>query len=259
MAEDSWDAVTYKATIDGQFTDDTFGYVTVSSGYKSGGFQNNPLSPEAVLDSFEPEKATNFELGLKTQMFDDKLRLNSAVFYQPHEDMQLRQMVGTISQTVNAGEAEIKGAEINASLTLFDDFDLGLNYSYIDARFEKYMDNGNDRSGNRVSGTPKNSLSLTARYNMDSPFGLGGYMYLAGNVTYKDKIYLDSSNLPPEILYSTTLVDSTLVYNLDNWEVSLWVKNLTDEDYKTHYAQVYNSYATYGAPRRVGVSASYTF
>ncbi|NQY89235.1 MAG: TonB-dependent receptor [Colwellia sp.] len=258
-AENEWSAFTYKVTVDGKLSSDTFGYATVSTGYKSGGFQNNPLSPEQALDSFDPENATNFELGIKTDIFDDKLRLNAAIFYQKLEDMQRRTVEGTISKTENSGRADMKGLELDTHYYATDNLVFDVKYTYLDAKFVDYIDGNKDYSGNYVSGAPKNSVSISAIYDIENPFNYDGNLNFTVNYNFKDKTFLDDKNAPPEILDKRSLVDARLVYSLSDWEVSIWIKNLTDEEYKTHYAQIYNSYATYGAPRTFGLSASWYY
>ena len=96
-------------------------------------------------------------------------------------------------------------------------------------------------------------------YDIENPFNYDGNLNFTMNYNFKDKTFLDDKNTPPEILDKRSLIDARLVYSLLDWEVAIWVKNLTDEEYKTHYAQVYNSYATYGAPRTFGLSASWYY
>jgi iron complex outermembrane recepter protein len=255
--KDTWDAFTYKITLDGDFSEDTFGYATVSTGYKSGGFQNNPLTPEQAVDSFNPERATNYEVGVKTHSFGDKLQLNAALFYMKQKDLQVHQLDGTISLTQNAGEASVKGLELETKFHATSSLTFDLKYNYLNAKFDEFIDRGINYSGNKLRMTPKNSFTLSAMYNWDNPFSSGGYLQLNGDINFKDKRFLDNSNQPPEILDETSVVNLQLMYSLENYQLSFWAKNITNESYKTHYAQVYNSYATYGAPRTFGVSASW--
>jgi iron complex outermembrane receptor protein len=99
-----------------RFTDGLMGYATYSKGYKSGGFTQRIFPPEPSLPSFNPEYVDSYEVGLKWDGWDDKLRVNFAGFFNDYTDLQL--LVADPTRVgpfvTNAGDAEIKGFELEA-------------------------------------------------------------------------------------------------------------------------------------------------
>ena len=107
-----------------QWTEDLLTYFTYSEGFKSGGFTQRIFPPEPSLPDFDPEFVTSFELGFKYTGFDDKLRLNVAGYFTDYTDLQL--LVADPSRVgpfvTNAGDAEIKGIEIETIINPFENF-----------------------------------------------------------------------------------------------------------------------------------------
>ncbi|NQY89691.1 MAG: TonB-dependent receptor [Colwellia sp.] len=259
-ASDDWDAFTWKLTLDAQFDPDLFGYATVSTGYKAGGFQDGPLTAEDAAISFDPEHITNVELGLKAELLDGSMRLNSSVFLMVQKDLQVRKLEGTVVTTTNAGEAEIKGLELEVMLLPIDELSLGLKYTYLDAVFIDFFDGQNDYSGNRLSRTPEHSFVLNIAYDIESPFGMNGLLSLESDYSWNDSRFEDNSNEAPEVIAAYGLLDARIVYDFDNWQFSAWAKNITDEEFETHYIKFGNSsYITFGQSRTVGVTANWRF
>src|SRR3546814_7607847 len=83
------DEFTPSATLDVRITPDVLGYFTFSRGFKSGGFTQRVFPPEPEAPSFAPEFARLFEVGLKTELFDRRLRLNIAAFDTKYTDLQI--------------------------------------------------------------------------------------------------------------------------------------------------------------------------
>ncbi|TQV68147.1 TonB-dependent receptor [Exilibacterium tricleocarpae] len=259
-ASDDWDAVTWRATLDAQFTEDLFGYATVSTGYKAGGFQSGPLTQEEARDSFDPEFVTNYEIGLKSELLDGRLRLNATTFFMQQEDLQVRQVEGTRNVTQNAGEAEIRGVELEALALLLGNFSADLKYTYLDAEFTEFVDDGDDFSGNSLSRAPEHSVTVNLAYTIENPFGAGGEMSLESDYAWNDDRFEDNSNEPPEIIDDYGLLDARIVYELANWQLSIWGKNLEDKEYETHYVNFgSNSFVVFGEPRTFGVTMTWNF
>ncbi len=131
-----------------ELTDDVSTYARVATGYRSGGF--NPrtgidLSTDptpASLDPFDEETLITYELGVKSQFWDNRITFNTAVFLSDYEDIQIDQFQagsgGASSVTINAGNAEIWGAEAELTLELTDNLSAYANYGYLDPKFEEY-------------------------------------------------------------------------------------------------------------------------
>ena len=102
-------------TIDHRLTEDSMVYFLLASGNKPGGF-NNTVAIEAGLPTFDEEEVTSFELGSKNVVADGQLVANLAMYFNQINGYQLTQNAragaNTTSATVNAGDADIFGAEI---------------------------------------------------------------------------------------------------------------------------------------------------
>jgi iron complex outermembrane receptor protein len=136
--EDVWRHVDWQGTASFQFTDAIMGYTRVATGYKSGGF--NPRS--GLEEAFDEEEVITYELGAKTELFDDRVQLNAAVFYSDYDDLQIDQFIagagGAASLTVNAGKANILGFEIEALAQLTDHISGYVNYGWLDMEYDEY-------------------------------------------------------------------------------------------------------------------------
>ena len=76
-----------------QWTEGVMSYIRISNSYKAGGFNARQTSP-AVSLNFSPEKATAYEIGLKSEWLDHKLRANAAAFYTDYQNLQVNQYTG---------------------------------------------------------------------------------------------------------------------------------------------------------------------
>lgn len=170
-------------SVDYQITPRTMVYAKASRGYKSGGFNFNGTNPEKL--TFEPEYATTYEAGAKTDFHLGTMpvRLNAAYYYSDYKDIQKSGATtailadGTISggsAIINAGAAHIQGVEVEAAINPFPNFSLSGGYSYTDAKYDKfeftYLSAGqivaDDRTGVPFSFVPKNQYSISARYDL---------------------------------------------------------------------------------------------
>lgn len=264
-ASATFDAVTWRLGADYHLAADHMVYGMVSRGFKSGGFQDAPSSPEAAVTPFEPEYATQYELGLKQQFFDRALTWNNSIFLIDYTDLQTGQTVGLSKLTNNAGKATIKGYETSLAWRIGGGFDLGLNYAYTDATFDDFAtvdDNNNpiNLAGNRLSRSPKNKLTLSPSYTLE--LANGGEVRATAEYRYESLIYDDNSNLQPEVREPTEFIDANAGYTSPDgtWTFSVWGKNLTDE--RTRTLQVFfNStfFVAYNAPRTYGATLRWNF
>ena len=114
-------------------------YFTYSQGYKSGGYNEQAMSATSALP-FKEETADSFELGLKTETADRRLRFNAAAFYVRYDDLQRDAVVpfvdpitglpGQETRTTNAGKAEVYGLELEASAVPVDGLTLSASLGY---------------------------------------------------------------------------------------------------------------------------------
>jgi iron complex outermembrane receptor protein len=264
---ESWDAFTPMVALNYELSDALSTYATVSTGFKSGGFQG--VAPTAVAAStpFDEENVTNFEIGLKGTVLDDMLRFSLAAFHTQYDDLQV--LILTVQDnglpgpqlTTNAGEAETQGLEAEAQWALGSYWQLLATYAYLDTEYTQLESNLEPYEGNRLRNAPKNSYSLSAIF--DHPLGSGSINARA-DYTYKDKAYQDIQNQDEAAIPSYDLLNLRLAYTFadQRWEVAAWLKNALDEEYLLHNSVLNPGLAQLpvpAAPRTWGLTATLKF
>jgi outer membrane receptor protein involved in Fe transport len=250
-----------KAVIEWAPNDAVMTYFSVSQGVKPGGIATvasgtwMDQQPDGNLDElkFEAETLTAFELGGKTTLFDRQLILNGAVFYQKYDDKQIpvQQLVNAFIATTieNAGEAEIRGLEVESTWLVTEHTRLQLGYSYINGEYTElaYTTNSTNSiaragncipdtvnnlceinlNGNRMEDVPRNSLVvLGGWYPPLGGTGLSGLF--EADAEYEDARFTDEFN--------DRMVDSYWLMNLragvesDRWDAMIYVNNALDND-----------------------------
>ncbi|MGR5152354.1 TonB-dependent receptor [Photobacterium swingsii] len=214
-------------------TNDVMMYASISRGYKSGGF--NMLTPPNLSPKFEPEYTMNYELGMKSEWFDNRVRFNSSVFLIDWKDQQVEQQLYPKSFTQNAGSTVSKGIEFELSWLIQPGLTAWANGGYNDASFNDFIskvyDNSgnvigeNDYNGNRPANAPKYTYSLGMDYNFLENY----FVYADYNVT--GDFYFDNANTTKQDTYG--ILNLRGGYTSDNLDLILWSKNALDEEYLT--------------------------
>lgn len=257
---DSYKAWTWRAGLDFKLAERSLIYAMASRGFKSGGFQDTPGSAADARDGFEPEFATQYEIGQKSSFLGGTLVWNNTVYVMKYSDLQTRRTLPNLSiVTDNAGKATIKGYETYLAWRPFSGARLVASYGYTDATFDEFEpEPGVDYAGNRISRTPKHKLVLSPSY--DLPLAGGGDLRLAVDYHYESMIFDDNANDGPERRDPTNFFDARAVYTApgDHWSVSLWGKNLTDEVTRTFQAVFLGAnFGAYNPPRTFGVTLNW--
>lgn len=138
----SGDRVDYRVSLDYRFSPEVLAYATVSTGYKAGGVGPRPFNA-AQARGFGPEKLTSYEIGLKTDLFDRRVRLNLAGFFNDFKDAQLTLLScpqfggpGPCALPQNAGNAHVKGVEAELFARPVDGLQIDASISYIDWKWK---------------------------------------------------------------------------------------------------------------------------
>jgi iron complex outermembrane receptor protein len=245
-----------RAGMEYRFSDDLFGYVSYSEGFKAGGWDTRLTSPVLEVPGFDPETAEVIEVGLKGEWLGRTLRTNVAAFRTDYRDLQLIIQKGISPLTTNAGQSRIDGFEGELQWLPVPELLLGLTYGWIDARYTK-LDPASNASGifldNSFNNTPENSFSLTAEFTQALPAGSTLVWHL--DYAWKDDIFNDAVNTPELFQPSYGLFDASLTWtNADGrWSVAVGGDNLTDESYRMsgfNQPGVGYTLATWGAPRQ---------
>ena len=257
--------VTVRTGFNYTFSPDVFTYAMYSQGYKSGGFTtrlSDPFNPENPLGAlqdiaFEPEKASNIEIGLKSELLAHRLRLNLAAFKNDYSDIQVIVMRGVTPSNENAAEAEIKGAEAEAEALLLDgDLLLGLSAGYTDAKYTKLSPGTLLTLDSKLPNTPDFTGSVTANYTIRLTSGAS--LDLNGNYSYRTKAFKDAENSPTiaQDAYGLLGAFVRLTPSVGKWDLTVGGANLTNERYLIggfNTAAVGFAEGVYSRPREVYV------
>jgi iron complex outermembrane receptor protein len=262
---------TYKASVDHHFTDDIMTYASYSRGFKSGTY--NLLGPPAP--ALKPEVVDAYEVGMKTELFDKRLRLNAAIFRNDITDPQVQSALNGLILLISAGSARSQGVELQATGLLAPGLTLDTGVTYLDAKYREF-DNapiyiqrptgGNDVSSIDAAGFPLPRASkwrLTGGLTYQTELGTAGKITANANVAYSSRFYW---NVDPGIFQKKmALVNTSLSFapaSFDRLTLTGWVRNLTDVQYyggDLAQAGVSGFGATAAAPRTYGMDLRVSF
>lgn len=250
-----------KFSIGYDFTDGVMGYATVSRGYLAGGVAYASATSKDTL-LYDPEYTWNYEIGLKTSWLDNRLIINAAAFYIDMEDKQVAQLNSSLQAAIeNAAEARAMGFEIELTARPLPGWEIFGGFGYTDTEITKWK--GRDMStgaafnykNKKLTYAPEYTFNIGTQYHHES--GFFGRMDLLGTGSY----YYDFQNSIKESDYLTVNVKAG--YARDNWELSLWCKNIFDEGYgntRVDYGALgLGRFVIDGEPRQFGATLSYTF
>jgi iron complex outermembrane receptor protein len=238
-------------------------YGSVSWGYLTGGF--NYYGPDNKDDfPYDPEHTLNYELGLKTAWWDNRLQVNLALFYIDIRDKQvfLTNPITDATKIQNAARAHSQGAEIEVHARPVSGLDVSAGLGLTEAFFDKYktMDWNDDftalveknYSGNHLPNAPAYTYNLAVEYH--HPTGFFGRTEFEG----VGRFYANPANSAWED--PRTVVNLRLGYETRHVEVVLWVENILNEEYETlKHAFGINEIAVDGVPRTVGVTVTWRY
>jgi iron complex outermembrane recepter protein len=261
-----------KIGLDWTPVDDILVYFSFSKGFKSGGFDGSTFTGTPLeATPFKEETVLSYELGFKSTIFDQRLRLNGAVFYYDYDDLQVSLradfapgLAGTTR--VNAGAARIWGFELDTIAYLFEGLTLQGGLSYLDTRVNEVSDivaRASDITvGNEVPDAPEISLNVAGRYETALSDDVG--FSAAIDASYKDDFFANINNSPVLSPDEYVLVNAKAALRYgDAWEFSIWARNLLDNDYVISRSLVTSSSGspveTYGKPRVYGLTIRYLF
>lgn len=157
-------------------------YAKVSTAYVAGGIYAG--------SRFDPESLTAYEIGLKSKLFDNRLRANFAVYRNDYKDLQTQVFANGISTIANAGKAEIKGAEAEIEFVPLQGLTISVNGAYTDFKYKKYVIGGVDVAG--IATAPFVS-KYTARGSIGYrglEFGNGSHAIFRLDASYRSKVQL---------------------------------------------------------------------
>ena len=236
----------------------------------AGHFTQAPWKETRTVPSFEPETAEVYELGFKWLSESGRVRLNGALFHTDYQDLQIEVNDGIAPVTRNAAEAEIDGLEVELTAIPAEGWLLQAGIGYLDAKYTSLNPSENFTTDllslsldSKLVNTPEWSGNLGVQYALQ--VSGGGQVITRADWAYVDEHFKDALNFPQLRQDSYSLVDAYITYvgAQDNWEVSLFGKNLSDESYiVSGFANGLTQgrvSANLGRPREWGLSFKYRF
>jgi iron complex outermembrane receptor protein len=258
-------------------------YAKTSRGFKSGGINqrvtNNPLS----VAYYRPEEAIDYELGIKSQWLENRLRINGAYYHTDYRDIQrtVTECAPTcFSLTGNAARALIDGVELDATALPYRNLEIRVTGAFTDARYTEFEDAGIDQSFQRFPNTPRWTYSTSAAYTV--PTHGGG---VRGQLDWS---WRGTADLSPEDSPGTVaivngaptagpgtpdayriqrafgLLNGQLKLDRTTYTIALYGRNILNAQYLSHMLGLVNAglgytFAVPGEPRTVGVEFRMAF
>jgi iron complex outermembrane recepter protein len=255
----SFNGVSYTFGLDYRFTPDIMGYVKTAKGFRAGGvnLRANPVFPQTLL-AFQPETATSYEGGVKSEFFDRHLRVNLAGYYTIDENIQRVALFSLGNQTasaiVNAGRADFYGFEAEASVVLPQGLRLDGTLSYVHPKYVRYAPTGFDQSRERFQNVTPWTASISPSWSQEigqaKVLLRGDFIYQSKSPLYTYNVYscgagllcdassgsqvsaadaagyIDSSTDPAHWLINAR---GSISFMNDKYELAVWGKNLTNK------------------------------
>jgi len=260
--EDSFSEISPKLALKYKLNNNTLAFATIAKGYKPGGYYI--FAPQGQ-EYYDQETLISYELGLKSSFLDNRLNLNTSLYYIDISDKQIVVPVSNLANYIrSADSATSKGLEIELNYKVTDTFSVNSSFAYNKATFDDFKytsaifdQNYNiigtqdiDNSGNYMPNTPKYTYTLGATYRGNN--GIYANAQLSAIGTFQ----LDDTNTFKREPYK--LVDAKIGYETENFDIYLYGKNIFDEEYDTyeHYSM---GYIFLSKPREVGIQLAYRF
>lgn len=251
-------------SLDYQITDDTLFYASYSKGFKSGGFTQRIFPPEPAATPFAPEFVESYEVGLKNELFDRRLRLNIAAFQSDYTDIQIVVNEGIAPKVRNAGRARIRGFELEAQAQLADFLTVQGGLGYLDAYYREVSPTAAPVTVNsRFPNVPE--WTASASFDAEVFSGDHGTLNLHGDWTYKSGHFKDAVNTATLYQEGYSVFGANFTYELpdDHWTLSAGVTNLTNERYLlggySDLQQTGATTGTYSRPREWFLKLRYRY
>lgn len=268
-------AFTPKFAADYQLSQDVLMYASIQKGFKSGGYNIG----SSQRDPFEPEDIWSYEVGLKSELSDGRIRLNMAAFYYDYTNLQAQDSVGNQPIIRNVGKAKVQGFEIETLAVVNQYFQLDGSVTYSNAEFTKgqlteplrpaplTQDPGTllrDLKGLTLPRAPEWKFNIGGQAAI--PVGDLGDVILRADYGWQSKIYYTVFNIDAasEDSYGILNARAEFFSSEGGWSIAAFGKNLTDEVYFTNQILTGTVYGaefvgTLGAPRTYGIEVNLKF
>jgi len=228
--------------------------ITYSQGFRTGGASYDSLNRTAY--SYDPEKASTYELFYKGTFFDDRMALNANLFFTKYSDQQVQMQLDPTDpltrRILNAASSESWGFEIEPTFKVNDNLETFVSLGYVHTEFKDF----NDLTYGNLSGlpfpeAPEWTVALGGRYTFDND------VYVGAEAKYTSSYLARLGSLPHDYLDNRWIVNVQAGYKTERWEVNAFAQNLLDEEYFVYNDN--NIAATLGERRSFGMNLKVKF
>lgn len=270
------DAISYTGSLEWRPTTDVMVYAKTSRGYRVGGLQQavqatSVAQAAVVWAPFGSETVTDYELGIRAEWFEHRLRTN-ITYYHSILDNAIRNVStpvpggGSVSSAQNAAKALIDGVEFDVRAFPVHGLELGVNGAWTDARFQRYITpTGEDRTALPLLLTPKWQVGAMIAYTAD----FSGFSWRnQADLNYTGR-QLTAEGAPADIgtfAPARTIINLRSSVDIERWDatVALFVRNLTNDRELVYPVDVRNGLGIdlaggYNPPRQIGIEITKNF
>jgi iron complex outermembrane receptor protein len=271
-----WDNVSGLVSLEYTLESGGFVYGSISTGYRSGGFNLGTADPG--VDSFDEETLTSYEIGYKGSLANDSLLLEVAAYYYDYADLQVVQAFidpatgASGNEFTNAASAEVTGLEAQFNWLVSDRFRVSGGYAYNNAEYDDFVtidkstleQNEVNYKGNKLNRAPENKINLGASYFV--PLGDNGSLTFSAIYSWVDDQYTNPGNSENGKIESYDRADARMTWTSasDKLAVTAFVKNISDDRAVTDasggsIADGFLRTVHLGIPRMYGLQLNYRF
>ena len=262
--EDS-NKATGTVSIDYKIRENILTYFSVSRGYRIGAFNGLAFFSTTEVNAAKPEVVDAVEVGFKSKLFNERVRLNGAFFNYEYNNLQfLNTDPLTFALTIeNAKATSMKGFDLEMLAKVTDEFTINAGLGFLDAKYDDLLLSGLDLSGNHVINAPEWMFNIGANYVLPTP-SMGTFT-IHFDANYTDDQFFDAFNDNRVTQDAYWLANARLTWDSpgDSFSVGVWAKNLWEKEYVV-FAQNVEAFSNSifnqrGRPREVGAEFSYRF
>ena len=263
----SSDKFTPRVSLESQWTPNLMTYISAASGYKVGGF-NGRAGAQDEFTEYNPETVWTYEVGLRSDWLERRLRVNASLYYSNYQDIQVNVTAATVggadaSTIQNAAGAKIQGGELEIQAIPIDDLKVTAQIGLTDAQYTKIQAGVPFTIGDHFQDTPRWMSSLSGEYfvPVDNGKSMGGRL----DFVYRTTTYHEAANTPASTQGSYGLLNGRLILKSvqDKWSVAVFATNILNKQYFTGAVDVSSSLGIAvvnpAPPRQGGVEVSYRF
>lgn len=260
--------LSWRVGLNYDFADDVFGYASISNGFKSGGFVGDITIQQVLENPYDEETLTAYEIGLKTTLFDRRVRWNTSLFYYDYKDvilavdvLQTTGPLNTLFTNDNVSDAKVFGLESDLQWAVTDNLEIRLAGTYLDTKQNQTVAVVQAIDGSRLPYAPKWSGNATIRYEAPLNDDLKVGFQLDG--TIRSSLFAEAESTRLARLSGYSLLNGRIGIKSDRgWSLNFSMKNITD---KRHFVYLNDIKGlgtvirTPGPPRSYGLDLSFNF